>query len=165
MSIETIGDHIKQSRKDAGMTQVELAARAGLSHSSVHNWEVGRNQPTTATLKKLSGVINIGESWITAATIKKDPMPKISNSKTTRKRVAKKSVTSQPAAITWIRQHPDLAPMHNEIQKYWKELRIEVSSTDMDEVAVMKIVSTLNELTLNHANKLINVVYGPENNV
>jgi transcriptional regulator with XRE-family HTH domain len=41
---------IRQARSDAAMTQVELAARAGLTQSAVARLERGGSNPTIATL-------------------------------------------------------------------------------------------------------------------
>jgi transcriptional regulator with XRE-family HTH domain len=41
---------IRQARADAAMTQVELAARAGLTQSAVARLERGGSNPTIATL-------------------------------------------------------------------------------------------------------------------
>ena len=163
MSKQTIGEHIKKARTKAGMTQVEVAARAGFSHSAVYQWETGRCQPTVSSVKQLSTVLDIGEHWLTdAPAASSKSAVKTPPSRALPQRSSKKNAEVNHAiAATWIREHPDIAPLYNNIQSYWKQLKIEISSTDMDEVAVSNIANKLNELTLSHATKLVNLVYQP----
>jgi transcriptional regulator with XRE-family HTH domain len=43
---------LRQARRDAGLTQRELAARAGTSQAAIAAVESGRKQPTAATLSR-----------------------------------------------------------------------------------------------------------------
>jgi transcriptional regulator with XRE-family HTH domain len=47
------GALIRQARRDAGMSQVELAARAGVTQSVVSTHESGHRQPSLPTLAAL----------------------------------------------------------------------------------------------------------------
>jgi predicted nucleotidyltransferase/DNA-binding XRE family transcriptional regulator len=47
------GALIRQARRDAGMSQVELAARAGVTQSVVSTYESGHRQPSLPTLAAL----------------------------------------------------------------------------------------------------------------
>lgn len=47
------GGLLLQSRRKAGLTQTELAVRAGISPSVVSDYERGRRQPTLPTLERL----------------------------------------------------------------------------------------------------------------
>jgi transcriptional regulator with XRE-family HTH domain len=44
---------IQQARRRAGLTQAELAARAGTTQSAVARWERGASRPTTERLQAL----------------------------------------------------------------------------------------------------------------
>ncbi len=43
-SLETLGDHIRKRRLDLGLEQQQVAARLGVSESTVWNWENDRSQ-------------------------------------------------------------------------------------------------------------------------
>ncbi|MCA1707226.1 MAG: helix-turn-helix domain-containing protein, partial [Actinobacteria bacterium] len=47
------GNLIKLARKDAGLSQRELAKRAGTSQATIAAYEGGRKQPTLATLARV----------------------------------------------------------------------------------------------------------------
>ena len=53
------GDLIKEARKRAGLTQAELALRAGTTQSGIARWESNRTSPTlmdVSRLVRLSGL-------------------------------------------------------------------------------------------------------------
>jgi transcriptional regulator with XRE-family HTH domain len=47
------GDLLRLARAKSGLTQSELAARAGVAQSLVSAYETGRRQPTVPALKRL----------------------------------------------------------------------------------------------------------------
>lgn len=47
------------ARKAAGLTQAELAAKVGMSQSSLARIEAGRVSPSLATLTKLTAALNV----------------------------------------------------------------------------------------------------------
>jgi transcriptional regulator with XRE-family HTH domain len=49
----TGADLIVQARRTAGLTQRELATRAGTTQSSVARWESGRSEPAFGTVVRL----------------------------------------------------------------------------------------------------------------
>jgi hypothetical protein len=51
--VDTPGHHLREARRRTGLTQRELAARAGTSQSVVARIEQGRCDPSTATLARL----------------------------------------------------------------------------------------------------------------
>lgn len=53
------GDVIKDSRKKAGLTQEELAAKIGVKGPSVVYWESDKNQPRGKNLIKLCKILNL----------------------------------------------------------------------------------------------------------
>lgn len=50
---------IKNIRKVLGLSQKELAMKAGLSQATIHYIETGQKSPTERTLKKISMAIGI----------------------------------------------------------------------------------------------------------
>ena len=50
----TAGDLLRQARKGAGLSQVELAARAGVTQSVISAYESGHRQPAIPTLAALA---------------------------------------------------------------------------------------------------------------
>lgn len=50
------GDLIKEARRRAGLTQVELAERAGTTQSAVARWERGYVDPGFDTVRRLVGL-------------------------------------------------------------------------------------------------------------
>ena len=54
-----IGNKIKELRKQAGLTQSELAARLGVSSSSVGMYEQGRREPDNDMILKLCNIFGV----------------------------------------------------------------------------------------------------------
>lgn len=55
----TIGERIKAARKQAGMTQQELADKLNVSYVGVSQWESGRRNPKQGTLSRIADVLDI----------------------------------------------------------------------------------------------------------
>jgi transcriptional regulator with XRE-family HTH domain len=55
----TIGERIKAVRKQAGMTQQELADRLGISYVGISNWESGKRKPKQETLERIAAVLDV----------------------------------------------------------------------------------------------------------
>jgi transcriptional regulator with XRE-family HTH domain len=51
------GDLLRQARQARGLTQGELAARAGTSQEQVSRWESGKRSPTVDQLARLLDVL------------------------------------------------------------------------------------------------------------
>ena len=49
--------NIKKRRKELGLSQMELAARVGVSLTTVRTWEYGTSQPNEENRKKLEKVL------------------------------------------------------------------------------------------------------------
>ena len=61
----TIGDRLKDARKDRGLTQKELAARMNLkSPSAISNWETGVSEPNMADCVALCKILDIELSYL-----------------------------------------------------------------------------------------------------
>jgi transcriptional regulator with XRE-family HTH domain len=58
----TIGDKIKDIRKQKGMTQKELAKRVGISEMSMVNYEKNRRVPTIEIVKRIAEVLGVTSS-------------------------------------------------------------------------------------------------------
>ena len=55
--MDGLGANIRKARKQAGMTQAQLAKSLGIAQSAVTHWEAGDTRPNTARLAGLAGVL------------------------------------------------------------------------------------------------------------
>jgi excisionase family DNA binding protein len=53
------GMRLRAVREAAGLTQLELAARSGLTHEAISNLEVGRRTPYAETVRKLARALRV----------------------------------------------------------------------------------------------------------
>jgi transcriptional regulator with XRE-family HTH domain len=53
-------DNLKQLREAAGLSQSQLAERAGISVRTIQNWEIGRNVPKADILMQLAAALDAG---------------------------------------------------------------------------------------------------------
>lgn len=53
------GDELKTLRQSWGMTQVELAARLGVTVDQVANWETGRREISERTMIQLTDIAKL----------------------------------------------------------------------------------------------------------
>lgn len=60
----SIGERIKSARKAAGMNQVDLAARIGVSQPAVANWESGVHDPRRLMLAKIAEALQVEPYWL-----------------------------------------------------------------------------------------------------
>ena len=60
--------HLAQARKAAGLTQAELAERAGLSRMTVQRLEGGNLDPRLSTLQQLARVLDMELHAVPSAT-------------------------------------------------------------------------------------------------
>jgi transcriptional regulator with XRE-family HTH domain len=54
-----IGTRLRELRRRAGLTQGELAARAGCGRASVSRWELGTEVPRPAHVRALAGALGV----------------------------------------------------------------------------------------------------------
>jgi transcriptional regulator with XRE-family HTH domain len=47
------GEQIRQQRETLGLTQAQLAVKAGISVTAIANWEQGKSTPSTTSLERL----------------------------------------------------------------------------------------------------------------
>ena len=64
ISINTIGDRIKEIRKAAGKTQQSFADVLGLKRNTIANYEIGQIQPSDRTIADICREFNISEHWL-----------------------------------------------------------------------------------------------------
>lgn len=60
----TIGERIRQARKNAGLNQAALAGRVGVTQPAVANWESGVHDPRRLMLAKLADALSVPLEWL-----------------------------------------------------------------------------------------------------
>lgn len=59
-----IGERIARARSAAGMSELELADRLGVTVATLEGWENGDRAPRANHLTRLSGVLGVAFSWL-----------------------------------------------------------------------------------------------------
>ena len=59
-----IGDKIKKLRKEAGLTQEELAKKVGIQRGSIAGYEVGKTKPSHKNLEKIANIFNVSYEYL-----------------------------------------------------------------------------------------------------
>jgi len=62
--MSTLGKRIQELRKNAGLTQQELAAKIKISHPQIVRYETKDVQPPADVLKKLADVLNVSIDFL-----------------------------------------------------------------------------------------------------
>lgn len=57
-------ERLKELRKQAHLTQVELAKRLGIGQSSYADWERGKKKPTQENLVKIAQILNVSIDYL-----------------------------------------------------------------------------------------------------
>lgn len=60
----SIGDRIKDARKDRSLSQVDLAKLVGVTQPAVANWESGIHDPRRLMLAKIADALNVSADWL-----------------------------------------------------------------------------------------------------
>lgn len=60
----TFAERLKELRKQAHLTQVELAKRLGIGQSSYADWERGKKNPTQENLIRLAQTLNVPVDYL-----------------------------------------------------------------------------------------------------
>ncbi len=55
---------IRELREDAGLTQLQLANKIGVTPSAVYNWERGRNEPKASQLRTMARLFGVSMDMI-----------------------------------------------------------------------------------------------------
>ena len=58
---------LKEARKNARLTQIELADHLGVSRSTIANYEMGRRKPTFLELKKIAEKLRVDVNYLVEA--------------------------------------------------------------------------------------------------
>ena len=61
---DSFGERLKRLRKNAGLTQAEVAARLDKSASAVRMWELGANEPDIRNLVRLSAIFDCSLDYL-----------------------------------------------------------------------------------------------------
>ncbi len=59
-----IADRIKYLRDKAGMKQVELAKRLGISRSAVNSWEMSLSTPSVANIIEMTQIFHVSADYL-----------------------------------------------------------------------------------------------------
>lgn len=57
-------ERLKELRKQAHLTQVELAKKLGIVQSSFADWERGKKKPTQENLVKIAQILNVSVDYL-----------------------------------------------------------------------------------------------------
>jgi transcriptional regulator with XRE-family HTH domain len=60
----TLGERIRKSREDLGLSQQEFADAIGHDRKSLSNWENGRNVPTYGALMLIASTADVSLEWL-----------------------------------------------------------------------------------------------------
>ncbi len=60
----TIGERIRNARKNAGLTQKQLGEKCGINEANIRKYESGRQNPKYETLQKIASALEIPLSQI-----------------------------------------------------------------------------------------------------
>ncbi len=60
----TLADKLKEARKNAGLTQLELAEKVCVSRQAITKWESGKGIPDVDNLKMISKVLNVSIDFL-----------------------------------------------------------------------------------------------------
>ena len=64
-------ERLKELRKQAHLTQVELASKLGIVQSSYADWERGKKKPTQENLVKIAQILNVSVDYLVGNSEKK----------------------------------------------------------------------------------------------
>ena len=66
-------ERIRQRRKELGMNQTELAAKAEIKQATISAIELGKVDPTTSSIKKIAAALNVSLDYLILGTANKPP--------------------------------------------------------------------------------------------
>lgn len=72
-------ERLKALRKEAGLTQKELAKKINTSQPSYQNWEKGTRQPSKETLEKLASFFHVTTDYLLGNSDIKNPEDELSD--------------------------------------------------------------------------------------
>lgn len=62
--MDTIGDRIKQLRDEAGLSQMELSEKIGLSQSAIARYELNKTEPKASDIIRLSEFFGVSADYL-----------------------------------------------------------------------------------------------------
>lgn len=68
-------DRLRQLREAAGLTQIQLALRVGVTQGTLANWERGARLPQLENLVKISNVLGCGIDELLGLRAAQEPAP------------------------------------------------------------------------------------------
>ena len=74
----TFGARLKVARRNAGITQKELASFVNAKHNSVSNWENGQNMPDPDTIVDICEALNVSAGFLLGNETPDAEVPKLS---------------------------------------------------------------------------------------
>ncbi len=77
--METIGNRIKELRKEKELTQKELAKKLNIGQSSISEWEKNKYEPTATAIKMLAIFFNVSSDYLIG--LEETPKEKTNNIK------------------------------------------------------------------------------------
>jgi len=83
----TVGEKIKQLRKDKGLQQKTVATDVGLDQSNYNKVENGRREPSVEVLQKLSVILGVTVDELLNSEDKKQPTPVTVEDKTVSEKI------------------------------------------------------------------------------
>ena len=69
MNDYTFGNFLYSLRKNAGISQSQLADQLCVTNKAVSKWETGKSKPTTNTLRKIAALFGLLSFYVVAAEI------------------------------------------------------------------------------------------------
>ena len=60
----TMCDRLRQTRRDRGLTQMDLAVLAGVTRPMINRYERGRAEPKLVTLRKLGDALKVSVGFL-----------------------------------------------------------------------------------------------------
>ncbi|TNE64221.1 MAG: XRE family transcriptional regulator [Bacteroidetes bacterium] len=55
--LDTLGDHLRKTRLDRGLSQSELARLLNVTTDTITGWELNRHEPTAKLAKRISNFL------------------------------------------------------------------------------------------------------------
>ncbi|MGI1671979.1 MAG: helix-turn-helix domain-containing protein [Neptuniibacter sp.] len=71
LDIEEFGQRIKQARKNAGITQHQLASHLGIGKNALSRYELGKVDPQSSTLRNIATYLQVSADWLLTGKEKK----------------------------------------------------------------------------------------------
>lgn len=62
--VATFGDRLEAARRNAGLTQRQLAERLGVRDTTLAAWEADRQEPRGNRVQMIAGMLNVSLMWL-----------------------------------------------------------------------------------------------------